>query len=777
MSKVVHCKKEPFDVYIGRPGKWGNPFIIGKDGNRWEVIEKYRRWIQTQPLLLESLSELSGKILGCHCSPLACHGDVLLDLLKQKRPSMISLDTETTGVDLHHGAKPFIVTSCDENNEVTYWEAPVDPLTREPKWSIEDLFEIRELIEGADRIVLQNPKFDAKALDTLFRPQDKFRFPWEKVDDTLIASHLLASNQPHDLTSLALIYLGVNIAPLEDEMEEYIKECRKVAKSQYPDWRLAKAGDPTMPSAKESVWKFDMWLPKALCKALDLDESHPWNSCSIDYANADSTVTLPLFEKMKKKLEERDLWEIYQTRLKLLPIIYEMEKVGVTLSVARTTSLQTRLETEAYECHESCLDLADREIDKLPVNGTSNALKYVIFEKFGLETNYVTATGQPSLNKAVLEEWSVTLETGSKPHQFVENLRKYRKRQTSLGYMASYEKFWLPTKFPSTKVLFPSFNPTGTDTLRFSSNNPNAQQISKQEEVNLRYCFGPGPGREWWSLDAKNIELRLPAYESGEEELIDLFERPDDPPYYGSTHLLNFHTVYPDLWEGEFISLERELGSFGKALEKVGPHCKKKYASSWYQYCKNGGFAIQYGAVNITDPDRMGTADHAFHKKGAHSLLEARFSKLKKLNRKQIDFANRHGYVETMPDKTVNPRRGYPLLCTRSSYGRILETVPLSYHVQGTAMWWTGKAMIRTQEYLDHLNSSSTLGYFLIMQVHDEICLDFPIGRGGEPWKTNLPKIRKIQYLMRKGGDDIGVPTPVGCEYHGNSWAEGLSLG
>lgn len=42
MGKVVHCKREPYDVYIGRPSKWGNPFVIEKDGTRKEVIEKYK---------------------------------------------------------------------------------------------------------------------------------------------------------------------------------------------------------------------------------------------------------------------------------------------------------------------------------------------------------------------------------------------------------------------------------------------------------------------------------------------------------------------------------------------------------------------------------------------------------------------------------------------------------------------------------------------------------------------------------------------------------------
>ena len=78
--KVVHCKKEKFDVYIGRPGKWGNPFMIGKDGTREEVIKKYEKWILTNKPLLKDLAELKGKTLGCWCKPANCHGDILKKL-------------------------------------------------------------------------------------------------------------------------------------------------------------------------------------------------------------------------------------------------------------------------------------------------------------------------------------------------------------------------------------------------------------------------------------------------------------------------------------------------------------------------------------------------------------------------------------------------------------------------------------------------------------------------------------------------------------------------
>lgn len=83
MTTVVHCKKHRYDTYIGRGSPWGNPFIIGQDGTREEVIEKYRQWVLTQPNLMLNLHLLKGKTLGCWCKPKACHGDVLKELADQ----------------------------------------------------------------------------------------------------------------------------------------------------------------------------------------------------------------------------------------------------------------------------------------------------------------------------------------------------------------------------------------------------------------------------------------------------------------------------------------------------------------------------------------------------------------------------------------------------------------------------------------------------------------------------------------------------------------------
>ncbi|MCE5309666.1 MAG: DUF4326 domain-containing protein [Acidobacteriales bacterium] len=87
MTRVVNLRREPYDVYIGRPGRgqkgpWGNPFTLGRDGDRAAVLAKYRRWLLSHPELVErARRELKGKTLGCFCKPLACHGDVLAELI------------------------------------------------------------------------------------------------------------------------------------------------------------------------------------------------------------------------------------------------------------------------------------------------------------------------------------------------------------------------------------------------------------------------------------------------------------------------------------------------------------------------------------------------------------------------------------------------------------------------------------------------------------------------------------------------------------------------
>lgn len=87
-GRVVHCKRDAYDVYIGRTarrnGAFGNPFVMRSEAERQTVIDKFEAYargaIAFDPAFRQRVRELHGKVLGCWCAPKACHGDVLLKL-------------------------------------------------------------------------------------------------------------------------------------------------------------------------------------------------------------------------------------------------------------------------------------------------------------------------------------------------------------------------------------------------------------------------------------------------------------------------------------------------------------------------------------------------------------------------------------------------------------------------------------------------------------------------------------------------------------------------
>jgi hypothetical protein len=79
---IAWAESQDLAVRIDRSGDWGNPYKIGTDGTRDEVITKFRRHFEKNPELMARLPELKGKVLICWCCPEECHGDVLLEALE-----------------------------------------------------------------------------------------------------------------------------------------------------------------------------------------------------------------------------------------------------------------------------------------------------------------------------------------------------------------------------------------------------------------------------------------------------------------------------------------------------------------------------------------------------------------------------------------------------------------------------------------------------------------------------------------------------------------------
>ncbi len=698
---------------------------------------------------------------------------------------IISLDCETTGFDFNFGARPFFVTTCDFKGNQTFWEWDVDPFARQVRIPSDDLKGIARLIRDADRLILQNAKFDVAAL----RFAGIMDFPWDKVEDTLIAGHVLASNQPHNLTDMAMQYLHEDIEPHEKRLKQAVNEARRLVRSAYPDWAIAKEDRPDMPSAHGEPWKMDMWLPRCVavreryrkpslkCKHTTMFEGREidawgtnWICCEClghrfhivlqEYSNPDSSITGLIWREQEELLKEQDLWEIYRESMKLPPVIGSMEYRGVTYNKERSRQLSTEYAQESIHYGQVCTGIAESygyELE-LPKSGNNKSLSNFVFDVLKLEPFKVSEkTLNPSLDKECMLHYEESLPTGSKQLTFIKSLLAKRANDTAIGYLASYDKFCVPTNVKDWYRIFPSVNQTGTDTTRSSSSNPNEQSISKKKDFNLRWCFGPTPDREFFTADANNLEMVIPAFESKEEELIELFTHPEKPPYFGSYHLMIFDTLHPKWF--------KEHGA------AVKDH--KDFKSTWYKYVKNGNFAKLYGG-------QPNTVDRAYHVVGGYEMVDRRLPRIAALNDKMIAMANKLGYVETIPDKSVNPRRGYPLMCTRTEWSKVLPTVPLNYHVQGTGGWWKRKAMVRVHEFFQSLNAGEKFAgkkwpgnYYIIMDIHDELAFDAPRRASRE---YNYPIMREVKRLMELGGEDIGIPITVSVEQHEDSWAVGLSI-
>jgi hypothetical protein len=366
-----------------------------------------------------------------------------------------------------------------------------------------------------------------------------------------------------------------------------------------------------------------------------------------------------------------------------------------------------------------------------------------------------------------MQEYLTTTEGDA--YDFIRILVDKRKHDTGLSYMESYRRFWVPTEVPDYYRVHSSLNPCATDHLRWGSNSPNLQNVGKQEMrckecdgkgcdmcggsgfamLSARYCFGPMPGREWYSMDFESIEKRIPAYECMELSLIELFEHPNEPPYWGSDHNLTCSILWPD----KYNPIAHIKGEF-----------KKLYINE-YKRAKNTNFAKQYGAGKRKVDATAGVP-------GAYDKIDRGMPLLAALQAKYLTLAERTGWVETMPDKTVDPSRGYPILASRTEDGRVLSTTPFNYHVSGTACWCKNKALVRCSDQLAKWRAEGFDGR-MVLEIHDEILFDFP--RGPEP-DSNRERALILKGLMEQSGDDIGIPTPVSSERHDRTWAIGVHI-
>lgn len=702
---------------------------------------------------------------------------------------LVALDTETTGADVWHGCLPFLV-SCLIYNESTgdsefrVWEWPVDPHSRKPIPSETESLK-RLLASPKNRYVLHNAKFDVRMLAALGLISDEAGF-LRRVDDTLIAAHVLNSLEPHDLKYLSMRYLSI---PADDEsaLQEAVNASRRIGRRL--GWNLMRDYHPNVPAVKHSrtespAWKSDSWLPAAVCLHFNPNRSsrhptypcpeepelrHPWWGVCREYALRDVERTLNLWLVQRNALREEELERVYEVRLQLLRETYQMEDVGLTVSPARAEELRNMFRKERQRAVRVMVSLSgDPEF-----NPRSNQqIKSLVFGRWKTPViRRSERTGEPSLGENELEAVLSRLNPQTRVARFLQALQDSRKASKMQEYLDSYMRgivvertqtlssqkqlmerlqeiseltpriveddgTWNPLpdhllKNRFRSVIHPGLNVTGTRTPRLSSSNPNAQNVASKGRYNLRYMFGPAPGRIWYDLDYSNIELRIFAWDCRDENLIDAFNRGN------SVHLIFMRSVYPEL-----------AGLSDSEL--------KNDHEETYKRVKNGDFALIYGAGEAN-------ADAAYGRTGAYRLIRERLPLVASHLETMAEFAERNGYVWTFgTEETGRYRLHVP---TEESYKAV------NYRTQGTAAWIMCHAMNEIGEYLrEHLPESWQAR--MILQVHDSLVFDFPSGSPAQ-MRRNRDHILTIRRIMEDTGKRVlGWETPVEAKACPEHWGQ-----
>jgi DNA polymerase-1 len=422
----------------------------------------------------------------------------------------IALDTETTGVNFKGEARPFYISTCDDNGGVKSWRFKVDPFTRDVRCSSDRRNEIAAYIRGT-RLVYHNAKFDIAALQSIGIDPG-----WDNYEDTLLASHAVSSGQKHGLKDLASRYFGISDLDQILLQKQVILACNQARDL---GWKLGFDSK----GSRQTAW--DYWVPGQIWK----DD----NSLAT-YGDKDVERTMLLWLTYKDVMEEEDLVEGYKVEKQLQQVIYKMESCGLSIDMRRLREARAFLEKESTDFKDNARAVVFKKCDcDININ-SSKQMRELLYEKFKLPVKHRTKKAkEPATDKTALGALFDVCEDNSEEGEFIKNVLGYRGTSTGVRYMKGYQQLAI-YKMTNWFKIYPSMNQSATKTGRLASKNPNGQNVGKKDKVKfagevleipkLRDCFCPPPGKVWYSIDYSQIEIRVFATLSGEQSILDALD-------------------------------------------------------------------------------------------------------------------------------------------------------------------------------------------------------------------------------------------------------------
>ena len=537
------------------------------------------------------------------------------------------------------------------------------PIPTDQAEALKIVNEFKEVLENEQTLkVGQNIKYDLLALSNY---GIKVKGP---MFDTMIAHYVMQPELRHNMDYLAEIYLHYRTIPIEDLIGAKGKNQKNMR---------------DLPP--ESVYK---------------------------YACEDADITLKLKNVLEKELEASGASKLfYEIEMPLVPVLAYMEKNGVRIDTNALKETSQHFTLRMNQIEQEIYELAGTKFNV----SSPKQVGEILFDRLKIvDKAKKTKTGQYVTSED-------TLEGLRHKHEIVGKILDYR----GLKKLLSTYIDALPLLInPRTGRIHTSFNQTVTATGRLSSSNPNLQNIPIRNEdgKEIRKAFIPEEGCEFFSADYSQIELRIMAHLSGDQNMIEAFHEGND------IHAATAAKVY-------------KIG-----IDEVSREQRSK--------AKTANFGIIYGISVFGLAERMNVP-----RSEAKELIDGYFQtypQIKEYMEKSIERARINGYIETI----FGRKRYLPDINSHNAVVRgYAERNAINAPIQGSAADIIKVAMIR----IFHRFQTENIQSKMILQVHDE--LNFSV------LKEEKEKVQSIVIEEMEKAYKMQVSLCADCGW-GNNWLE-----
>ena len=389
-----------------------------------------------------------------------------------------------------------------------------------------------------------------------------------------------------------------------------------------------------------------------------------------EYACEDADITLQLKNRLEPELKKRECESLfYQIEMPLMPVLAEMEMNGVVLDTESLRQTSKDLTARMNEIEARIYELAGEQFNI----SSPKQVGDILFAKMKIiDKPKKTKTGQYVTSEEVLTQLQGK-------HEIVADILAFRGLKKLLSTYVDN----LPTLInPRTGHIHTSFNQCITATGRLSSSDPNLQNIPVRGEdgKEIRKAFVPEPGCQFFSADYSQIELRVMAHLSGDENMVEVFR------------------------EGKDLHAATASNIYKKPIEEVSRDERTK--------SKRANFGIIYGITVFGLSERLNIS-----RDESKLLLDGffeTFPKVKDYMERAKEEARQKGYVTTL----FGRRRYLPDINSQNATVRgFAERNAINAPIQGTAADIIKVAMIRIHERFQREGIRSKM----ILQVHDEL--------------------------------------------------------